>query len=471
MPGRNRLWRILTPATLQIVATCSLACFVATASAATPAPGAKPAAKPQQSIQFETHVRPILKAHCFHCHGEEEELQGGLDLRLVRLMTKGGESGTALVVGKHADSLLFQRIASDDMPPGDKKLSADERETIARWIDAGARTQKSEPATIADFTDEERAFWSFQPVRGATPPQVKNVAGVRTPVDAFLLAKLESQGLGFSSEADAATLIRRVTFDLIGLPPTPEEVSAFVAEYGKNPKAYETLVERLLASPHYGERWGRHWLDVAGYSDSDGYSAVDAERKFAYRYRDYVICSFNEDKPWNEFIVEQLAGDELVRPPFEKLPVKELDKLIATGYLRMGPDGTSDPANDQKLAQNDCVAETLKIVSTSLLGLSVGWRSAITIAMIRFRRSITFASAQSLNRRSTCKLARAESSPGFDDERRDEKGDRGRRRRDRQGQRGENGGTNEVDGRDVRARPHEDSGKAACRDSRSSVDG
>ncbi|MBN8628350.1 MAG: DUF1549 domain-containing protein [Planctomycetes bacterium] len=343
------------------------------ASAATPVAPTPLQAKPSASApNFETHVRPILKAHCFHCHGEEEKLQGGLDLRLVRLITKGGDSGSSIVAGKHAESLLFQRIADGEMPPGEKKLSVTERETIARWLDGGARTLKPEPASIAEFTEEERAFWSLQPVRAVSPPSVKQANVVRTPIDAFLLAELERKSLQFSPEADPATLIRRVTFDLIGLPPTPEEVSAFVTAYDKDPKAYEKLIDRLLASPHYGERWGRHWLDVAGYADSDGYSAVDAERKFAYRYRDYVIRSLNNDKPWNEFIVEQLAGDELVRPPYEKLPADQLDKLIATGFLRMGPDGTSDSANDQKLAQNDCVAETLKIVSTSLLGLSVG---------------------------------------------------------------------------------------------------
>ena len=334
---------------------------------------------------FEGEVRAVLKAHCFHCHGEEDELQGGLDLRLVRHMTKGGESGTAIVPGRHAESLLYRRIADGEMPPGEKKMSAAELAVIARWIDAGAKTAKPEPATVSEFTDEERSFWAFRPIGDPAPPPVRDTQRVRTPIDAFLLAELERHGLTFSPEADAATLCRRLYFDLIGLPPTPEEVDEFVVAFasstrntegtergGDRERAYEALVDRLLASPHYGERWGRHWLDVAGYADSDGYTALDAERKYAYRYRDYVIRAFNADKPWNEFIVEQLAGDELVRPPYDALSPSDLDKLIATGFLRMGPDGTSDTSADPPTARNDCVAEMLKIVSTSLLGLTVG---------------------------------------------------------------------------------------------------
>ena len=354
------------------IACCAVAAWSTVSSHAH---AAKPIVAPQagaKAIVFETHVRPILKAHCFHCHGEEEELQGGLDLRLTRLMTKGGESGTALVAGDHKASLLHQRIASGEMPPGEKKMTAAEAATIAAWIDGGAKTAKPEPATISEFTDEERAFWSLQPVKKPAVPKAADAAMVRTPIDAFLLAELAKRKLTFSPEADPAVLVRRVYFDLLGLPPTPEEVDEFTADYAESPQAYEALVDKLLASPHYGERWGRHWLDVAGYADSDGYTPVDTERKFAYRYRDYVIRAFNADKPWNEFIVEQLAGDELVKPPYEKLAAADLEKLIATGFLRMGPDGTSDPAADQKLAQHDCVAETIKIVSTSLMGISVG---------------------------------------------------------------------------------------------------
>lgn len=345
------------------VGVAVLSALATSAVAAKPTPSAGPPV-------FETHIRPIFKAHCFHCHGEDGQVESGLDLRLVRLMAKGGESGPAVVAGDHAQSRLFKRIQSQEMPPGEKKLTDAETALIARWIDGGAKTLRPEPETIGAFSDEEQNFWSFQPIRRPPVPKVREAAQVATPIDAFLLEKLQSHDLGFSPEAEPAVLIRRLYFDLIGLPPTPAEVDEFVRSY--SPKTYEALVDKLLASPHYGERWGRHWLDVAGYADSDGYSPLDAERKYAYKYRDYVLRAFNDDKPWNEFIVEQLAGDELIGPPYAGRSPAELDKLIATGFLRMGPDGTGDADVDQPLARNDVLVETIKIVSTSLLGLSVG---------------------------------------------------------------------------------------------------
>jgi hypothetical protein len=322
---------------------------------------------------FEAHVRPILKAHCWQCHGEEDELKGNFDTRLVRTLQKGGDTGPALVAGKHAESLLYQRVASGEMPPGKKKLSPREIEVLARWIDGGAKLARPEPETLATgdtFTEEERSHWSFQPVRRPRHPVVQHGELVRTPVDAFLLARLEADRLSLSPEADRATLIRRLSFDLTGLPPTPEAVDRFVSDPAVN--AYERLVDELLASTAYGERWGRHWMDAAGYADSDGFSEKDLERKWAWRYRDYVIRSFNNDKPWDEFLVEQLAGDELLAPPYANLTPEQADRLIATGFLRMGPDGTGDGGVDQNVARNETIAETVKIVSTSLLGLTVG---------------------------------------------------------------------------------------------------
>jgi hypothetical protein len=323
--------------------------------------------------QFERDIRPILKAHCFHCHGDEQEHAGGLDLRLRRLIEKGGDSGPALAPGRPDTSLILQRIVRGEMPPDDKpKPSAGEVARLTQWIAAGAPTSRPEPETPHElpFTEEERAFWSFQPIGNPAPPAVAGQDRVRTPIDAFLLAELEAHGLGFSPEADKRTLLRRATFDLIGLPPTPEEAAQFLTD--EAPDAYERLIDRLLASPHYGERWGRHWLDVAGYADSDGYTAADPVRPYAYKYRDYVIRAINDDKPFDQFIQEQLAGDEMVAPPYAALAPADLDKLIATGFLRMAPDGTSAPEADQSLARNQVVAETIKIVSTSLLGLSVG---------------------------------------------------------------------------------------------------
>ncbi|MCA1686178.1 MAG: DUF1549 and DUF1553 domain-containing protein, partial [Planctomycetia bacterium] len=193
---------------------------------------------------------------------------------------------------------------------------------------------------------------------------------VRTPVDAFLLARLETAGLGFSPGADRPTLIRRVSFDLTGLPPTPDEVDAFVAD--PRPDAYERLVDRLLASPRYGERWARHWLDVAGYADSDGYSPKDPPRKYAYKYRDYLVRVLNADRPWDELVREQLAGDEMLRPPYSGLSAADADRLTATGFLRMAPDGTGESSAEPALARNDVIAGTVKVASSAFLGLTVG---------------------------------------------------------------------------------------------------
>jgi hypothetical protein len=197
---------------------------------------------------------------------------------------------------------------------------------------------------------------------------------MRTPVDAFVLAKLGEKGLPMAPEADRRTLIRRVTLDLTGLLPTPEEVDAFVSD--KSPLAYEQLVERLLASKNYGERWARHWLDVVGYADSNGYTEADSVRPHAWRYRDYVIRSMNEDKPWDQFIQEQIAGDELAgatHGDYQQavLDPKRTDQLIATAFLRMAPDGTGDTVDDAKLAKNQVIAEQIKITTSSLMGMTV----------------------------------------------------------------------------------------------------
>ncbi|WLD11853.1 PSD1 and planctomycete cytochrome C domain-containing protein [Planctellipticum variicoloris] len=335
-----------------------------------PASAAEPGSRP---LSFEADIRPLLKAQCWHCHGEEEKPEGGLDLRLVRFLQKGGESGTAIAAGKHAESLVYQRVASDEMPPGEKKLTPREKELLARWIDEGAKTARPEPESLAAgdiFTDDDRSHWSFQPIRRPGVPTTEHAEQARSPIDAFLLERLGRDRLTLSAEADRATQIRRLSFDLLGLPPSPEAVAAFVADM--SPDAYERLVDQMLDSPAYGERWARHWLDVAGYADSDGYSEKDLERKWAWKYRDYVIRAFNEDKSWNEFLVEQLAGDELLTQPFANLTPDQADKLIATGFLRMGPDGTGDGSVDQNVARNEVLAETIKIVSTSLLGMTVG---------------------------------------------------------------------------------------------------
>jgi len=331
------------------------------------------------SPTFEKDIRPILKAHCFDCHGEGEKLKGGLDLRLRRLMLQGGDDGPVIIPGKPDQSRLFKLVHTGEMPKREKKLTREQVALIKRWIATGAKTARQEPAEIgkgAGISEEERAFWSFQPIRQPAIPKSKPKDRVRTPIDALLMSALAKQKLGFSPDADRITLLRRACFALTGLPPTPAEIEAYLADTA--PNAYEKLIDRLLESPHYGERWGRHWLDVAGYADSDGYSDADPPRAYAYKYRDYVIRSFNADKPFDRFITEQLAGDELARatqnsPQAALADPQSRELLIATGFLRMGADGSATPAvADYDAVRNQVVADTIKIVSTSLLGLSVG---------------------------------------------------------------------------------------------------
>lgn len=327
-----------------------------------------------EQISYEQHVRPILKTHCFHCHGEGAEIQGGLDLRLRRLIARGGDSGPAVAAAKPADSLLLQRVREGEMPPEDVALRLTDAEvaSIAQWIAAGAPAKYAEPDDLdpaSYITQEERSHWAFQPVRRPEVPAVAENDRVRTPIDRFLLAKLESGGLQFSPDAAPAALARRACFDLTGLPISQPAATLPTTD---SPAAYERLLDQLLGSARYGERWGRHWLDVAGYADSEGYTADDPVRPDAYQYRDYVIRAFNTDKPWDEFIVEQLAGDELLQPPFKNLTPAQAKQLIATGFLRMAPDGTAAKGVDQSVARNEVIAKTIDIVSTSLLGLTVG---------------------------------------------------------------------------------------------------
>ncbi len=322
-------------------------------------------------LTFEKDVRPILKAHCTHCHGEEEKPEGGVDLRLRRFMDE------IVVVGQPEKSQLVEVIRSGEMPEKGKPLTEAELNVIEKWISQGAKTAKAEPLALAPgpiISEEDREYWAFQPIQKPEVPKHVETQKLRTPVDAFVLAKMNETGLPMAPEADRRTLIRRVSLDLTGLLPTPEEVEAFVAD--KSPLAYEQLVERLLASKNYGERWARHWLDVVGYADSNGYTEADSVRPHAWRFRDYVIRSMNEDKPWDQFIQEQIAGDELAgatHGDFQQavLDPKRTDQLIATAFLRMAPDGTGDTVDDAKLAKNQVIAEQIKITTSSLMGMTV----------------------------------------------------------------------------------------------------
>jgi len=323
---------------------------------------------------FEKDVRPILKAHCFHCHGEDGEKKADLDVRLARFLLKGGESGPAIVAGKPAESHLLEVLKSGEMPKEKAKLPDRDIATIERWILAGAPTARPEPETLGpehQFTEEERSWWSLQPIRRPDVPAKKDPRE-RNPIDAFVRVELEKNGLSFSDEADAATLARRLSFDLTGLPPTREEIGILQSSI-HNP---HSAIDHFLASPHYGERWGRHWLDVAGYADSEGFNEQDTERKHAWKYRDYVINALNADKPFDEFVREQLAGDEIAArlglnpdSPTDLEKARYAELLTATGFLRMAPDGTG--TENTLLARNATIVDTMKIVSTAFYGMTI----------------------------------------------------------------------------------------------------
>ena len=288
-------------------------------------------------------------------------------------MQHGGESGTAIVPGNINESLLLERIRAGEMPPGETKLTSKEIDTLTQWIGGGAKTARPEPESIPPglgITPEERAFWSFQPIRRPVDPDVREEvrSRVRNSIDAFLLAPMP-EGLTFADDADRHTLILRTHFDLTGLPPSADVLQQWSNEPSED--WYARLVDSLLESPDYGERWARHWLDIAGYADSEGSTVNDAERPWAWKYRDYVIRSFNADKPFDRFITEQLAGDELAGPQQGDLTAEQIELLTATGFLRMAADGTGS-GEDNPTGRNQTIADTIKIVSTSLMGLSVG---------------------------------------------------------------------------------------------------
>ena len=324
-------------------------------------------------LTFESDIRPIFRSHCYDCHGAEKQKKGKLDLRLARLMLAGGESGPAIVAGDPGKSFLVKRLREGSMPPGDMRVSDEEIEKISRWIAQGAKTARPEPKEIGEglgITPEERSWWAFQPISRPALPIPVGQERVRTAVDSFVLARLKEKKLGFAKDADRLTLVRRVYLDLVGLPPTYEQAQAFITD--KRADAYERLIESCLESDHYGERWGRHWLDVAGYADSEGYTNDDRVRPYAYKYRDYVIRAFNLDMPFDRFIQEQLAGDEMIVGPLKNLGPHQVQKLVATGFLRMAADGTDGGTPDAAVAKNQVVSDTIKIVSSALLGLSVG---------------------------------------------------------------------------------------------------
>ena len=321
---------------------------------------------------FETRVRPLLIAKCHECHGSEKP-KAGLRLDSREALLTGGESGPAAVPGKPDESLLVDVIGyrnTVQMPPK-AKLPDAEIATLTEWVRRGLPWPNSKPTAPvvapvgppADFSEEQKQFWAFQPVQRPLPPAVKNDAWIRSPIDRFILAELESKGLPVAQEADRRTLIRRVTLDLTGLPPTPDEVAEFIADVA--PDALERLVDRLLASPRYGERWARRWLDIARYADSNG---LDENLAYAnaYHYRDYVVRAMRDDKPYDQFLIEQIAGD-LLEPADAQ---SSFDPLIATGFLCLGAKMLAE--DDPVKMQMDIIDEQVDTIARAVMGLTMG---------------------------------------------------------------------------------------------------
>ncbi|HTL16207.1 MAG TPA: DUF1549 domain-containing protein, partial [Patescibacteria group bacterium] len=325
------------------------------------ASGAEPASVQLQF--FENRIRPILADNCYKCHSvQAEKIKGGLLLDSREGWLKGGDSGAVIVPGDPEHSLLIKAIRYTDpdlqMPPKGKQLPDSAVADLVTWVKMGAPDPRA--ATVAQKTwlDDSKTHWSWQPLKKPTVPEVKDASWAKTPVDNFILAKLEEKGLKPNPPADKRTLIRRATFDLIGLPPTKEEVEAFLKDDSTD--AFAKVVDRLLASPHYGERWGRHWLDVARYSDTKGQirrQREDPNYPYAWTYRDYVIRSFNDDKPFNLFVIEQLAADKL--PASTKNPTN----LCALGFLTVGDRFMEMP--------NDIINDRIDVVTKGFLGLTV----------------------------------------------------------------------------------------------------
>ncbi len=330
--------------------------------------GADPPFSKVQVEFFETQVQPILKARCLKCHGGEEKIKGGLRLVSRSAVLKGGDQGSAVDLEKPGESLLIQAINYDglEMPPSGK-LPKPEIDILTKWVEqglpwsqGGADEAPAKPLAYPPQVDAEaRNYWAYRPLQTGAIPQVKNAAWARNPIDAFVLSKLESEGLTPGPPAARVALIRRAYYDLIGLPPTPEEVDAFLAD--KSADAWEKLVDRLLERPQYGEKWGRHWLDLVRFAETHGYER-DSVKPFAWRYRDYVIDSFNGDKPYDQFLREQLAGDEL--------DVVTPETLIATGYYRLGL--WDDEPADRLLAKYDVLDGIVSTTGQIVLGMTVG---------------------------------------------------------------------------------------------------
>ncbi|MBT6158185.1 MAG: DUF1553 domain-containing protein [Planctomycetaceae bacterium] len=328
-------------------------------------------------LTFEKDILPIIRAKCIRCHAGVDP-KAGLNLTSPSSLLTGGNSGAALRIRAAESSLLYEKVSSDKMPPVGQKLTAEEKGLIRKWINDGAKgvgnaatIDRSEDVTGVDH-------WSFRsPVR-PTVPVVRQSHRVDNPIDAFVLKRLEEQSLTLAPNAERLTLLRRASFDLIGLPPSPEEIEQFLAD--DRPGANARMIDRLLASPRYGERWARHWLDVAGFTESAGILNQDLRLPLAWRYRDYVIRAFNSDKPYDRFLQEQIAGDELTGywdafETAEQLPDEVVEGIVATGYLRTAADPSRPDFKGIKNAAGQyyfpTLFDTLQIVCSSTMGLAV----------------------------------------------------------------------------------------------------
>jgi Protein of unknown function (DUF1553)/Protein of unknown function (DUF1549)/Planctomycete cytochrome C len=343
--------------------------FICSGSLSLAAP--KPQANAEQNEFFESKIRPLLSSKCFACHGAEMQM-AKLNLATAAGFFKGGESGPVVVKGEPENSRLINAVnyqGQVKMPPTGKLKDAEIADLVA-WIKIGAPWPNATAAEVVvekpkgyQFTEEQKKFWAFQPVKDSAPPKVKNLVWSKSPVDQFILAELEKKGLPPARPASKLALLRRATFDLTGLPPTETEIQDFLAD--RSPNAFAKVVDHLLASPRYGERWGRHWLDVVRYADSAG-ADEDIRYPFAYRYRDYVLDAFNKDLAYDEFIKQQLAGDLL---PTGKPGDVNTTGIIATGFFQVGPKLLAE--QDKPKMVYDMVDEQLDVATRAFMGLTV----------------------------------------------------------------------------------------------------
>lgn len=332
-------------------------------SAGNPAEGVNE--DPGQIRFFETSIRPLLTEHCSKCHGTQKQW-GGLRLDSREALLRGGDTGPAIVAGNPQDSLLIRAVRHEidglNMPK-DSKLSDRQIADLVRWVEMGAPFPANATSNTKNTKARDPGHWTFQPFTTPPVPTVKNAQWPQNSLDRFILARMEAEDVLPAAKADKRTLIRRVTFDLTGLPPTPAEIDAFLAD--ETTDAFARVVDRLLDTPSYGERWGRHWLDVARYADSNGLDENVAHGN-AWRFRDYVVAAFNHDKPFDRFVLEQLAGDLL---PFDN-EAQQHEQLIATGFLGIGPKVLAE--TDEAKMRMDIIDEQLDTTGRAFLGLTLG---------------------------------------------------------------------------------------------------